>query len=168
VFGSPIAILGYSEHSYEVLESAKESGMDVGYYTDTTSKDKNLFGLTFLGFEKETDFFVKHKNVQFIFGIGSNKIRVEVAKLAILGNASLPNVLDPSAHVSLSAVIGSGNYIGKRSVINALANIGDYCILNTGCIVEHECRLGAGVHISPVAILSGNVHVIFHFKKTLK
>lgn len=68
-------------------------------------------------------------------------------------------IIDPSATISKSAVIGAGSFIGKNVVINAHAAIGSHCIINTGAIIEHECNVGDFSHISVGSILCGNMEV---------
>lgn len=79
-----------------------------------------------------------------------------------------PNLIDPSALISSSAILGgytengengAGIFVGKSAVINADAVIGRCSIINTAAVIEHECTIGAFTHISVGAILCGQVSV---------
>ncbi|HUH18931.1 acetyltransferase [Albibacterium sp.] len=154
-----IAIIGYSGHGLVVAETAIFAGIPLSYYCEKKITNRNPFQLAYLGFEESSDFRGWQEKYQFILGIGDNKIRNR-AGINILDHGNeLINVIHPSASISKSITIGTGNFISRQAVVNTLAEIGNFCILNSSCIVEHECKLGNGVHIAPGAVLSGNVHI---------
>jgi len=151
-----VAIIGYSGHSFVVLDAAKQMGLDVKYYCERNQVSCNPFGLHCLGDEGSASFDWDSTD-EFILGIGNNKIRQKVAALIVSKKKSLLNVIHPSAIISKYATFGKGNFFAANVVVNALAKIADHCILNTGCIVEHECVIHNGVHLGPGAVLAGNV-----------
>lgn len=153
-----IAIIGYSGHSFVVLDAAKQLGMDVKYYCERNQVSFNPFEINYLGDEGHA-FFDWNEADEFILGIGDNKIRQKVANLILSKKKTILNVIHPSSVISNYATVGIGNFISANVTVNALASIGDHCILNTGCIVEHECAIENGVHIAPGAVLAGNVLV---------
>lgn len=155
---SPIAIIGYSGHSFVVLDAAKQSGMTVDYYCEIMESLVNPFKLVYLGNENNPTFDWNIAGT-FILGVGDNKIRQKVAKLINSKGKELINVIHPSSVISEHLIIGTGNLIAANSAVNALSKIGNNCILNTGCIIEHECVIQSGVHIAPGAVLAGNVFV---------
>lgn len=154
-----ISIIGYSGHAYVVIDAAIESGLALQYYCNKSPVEYNPFGLEYLGFEKDLDFFNRTKEVSFVLGVGDNKIRSRIARTLLTNDKNLVNVIHPSSSLSSYFTFGTGNFIGRQVLVNALSTIGSYCVLNTGCIVEHECKLGDGVHIAPGAVLAGNVQV---------
>lgn len=86
-------------------------------------------------------------------------LRRKLVNKATAMGFQFPVIVDPSAVVSKSTVIGEGTFIGKNAVVNADALIGNHCILNTGSIVEHECAVGDFSHISIGVVLCGGVYV---------
>lgn len=94
-----------------------------------------------------------------VVAIGHNAVRDELSKkldgFGVLASA----LIHPTATISPSATIGAGGMVLAGVVVNAAARIGVGVILNTASIVEHDCVVADGVHISPGAILCGNVHV---------
>lgn len=70
-----------------------------------------------------------------------------------------PPLVDPSAIVSESAVVGRGTVVMPACVVNANTRIGEDAILNTGCIVEHDCDIGVNAHLSPGTRLAGGVRL---------
>ena len=153
-----IAIIGYSGHSFVVLDAAKQMGLEVKYYCERNHVSFNPFEITYLGDEGHA-FFDWNEADKFILGIGDNKIRQKVANLILSKKKTILNVIHPSSVISNYATVGIGNFIAANVTVNALASIGDHCILNTGCIVEHECVIKNGVHIAPGTVLAGNVLV---------
>ena len=51
-----IIIIGYSGHSYVCIDSAFSSGIEIQGYFEEKLKEKNPYGLKFLGSEVEYDF----------------------------------------------------------------------------------------------------------------
>ena len=91
--------------------------------------------------------------------VSVNSLREKLTtKVATLG-FKFPTIIDPSAVVSASAVVGEGTFVGKNVTINADVKIGQHCIMNTGSIIEHECDVQDFAHISVGSILCGEVSV---------
>lgn len=153
-----IAIIGYSGHSFVVLDAAKQMNLYVEYYCERNQISYNPFEINYLG-DEGSDSFDWNTIDQFILGIGDNKIRQKVAHLILSKKKILLNVIHPSSIISNYATFGTGNFIAANVTVNAFAKIADNCILNTGCIIEHECVIESGVHIAPGAVLVGNVSV---------
>lgn len=153
-----IAIIGYSGHSFVVLDAAKQMGLDVKYYCERNQVSFNPFEINYLG-DEGSEFFNWNVVDEFILGIGDNRIRQKVAGLILSKKKTILNVIHPSSIISNYATFGMGNFIAANATVNALAKIADNCILNTGCIVEHECIVASGAHIAPGTVLAGNVTV---------
>ncbi len=153
-----IAIIGYSGHSFVVLDAAKQMNLEVKYYCERNQATFNPLDINYLG-DEGSDSFDWNSVDQFILGIGDNKIRQKVANLILSKKKILLNVVHPSSIISNFATFGAGNFIAANVTINVLAKIGNNCILNTGCIIEHECIIESGAHIAPGTVLAGNVSV---------
>ncbi len=151
-----IAIIGYSGHSFVVLDAAKQMGLDVEYYCERNEATFNPFDTNYLGDEGSESFNWDLVD-EFVLGIGDNRIRQKVANLILSNKKNVLNIIHPSSVLSDYATFGNGNFISANVTVNAFAKIGDNCILNTGCIIEHECVIENGAHIAPGAVLAGNV-----------
>lgn len=153
-----ITIIGYSGHSFVVLDAANQMGLDVEYYCERNQVSFNPFEISYLGDEGNESF---NWNVvdEFILGIGDNRIRQKVAGLILSKKKTILNVIHPSAIISNYSTFGMGNFIAASVTVNALVKIADNCILNTGCIIEHECIIESGAHIAPGTVLAGSVMV---------
>lgn len=125
----------------------------------------NVFGVPIVGTDLDLPKFFK-KRIKHCFisigSVGDSNLRAKLYGLARKIGFIFPDLIHPSALISLQAVLGNGNYIAPGVIINAGTQIGNNCILNTGAIVEHDCRLGDFVHLSPGAVLSGGVTIGNH------
>lgn len=152
-------IIGYSGHSYVVLDAAKKAGLHIKDYAEKEERTQNPFKLEYLGFEGDANFKGWDKKYAFILGIGDNRIRERVTELIVIKGEKLLSVIHPSASIGSYVEIGNGTFVASGAMINPLVNIGKAAIINTGAIVEHECEIGDFSHISPGAVLAGNVKV---------
>jgi sugar O-acyltransferase (sialic acid O-acetyltransferase NeuD family) len=153
----PVAIIGYSGHSYVIIDILLSAGRLVSAYCDQEEKNANPYHLTFLGKENESiDQLAKY---DFFPCIGHNKIREKVfnSLSPIIG---LPiNAIHPGAVISASATMGNGVMIAANATVNPLVKLGKGVILNTSCSIDHECSIGDFTHIAPGAVLCGDVQI---------
>jgi len=153
-----VAIVGYSGHSYVVLDACFKNRFQVQYYVDLSEKQFNPFDLEYLGDESSDNFDWSIAD-GYILGIGDNKIRRNIASNIASHGKKLLNVIHPTCSIGSFAQVGSGNYIGPQAIVNTLVKLGDCCIVNSGAIVEHECQVGDHVHLAPGSVLAGQVTV---------
>ncbi|QOG03770.1 acetyltransferase [Flavobacterium sp. MDT1-60] len=154
-----VILVGYSGHSYVVIETALENGFTIVGYSDKDKINVNPYNLTYLGFEKSKDFMGWDYNASFVLGVGDNKLRQIIANFIESEGKKVETLVHKTANISKSVSLGSGIFINKNVVVNALTVVGKNVILNTGCIIEHECVLQDSVHIAPGAVLAGNVSI---------
>ncbi len=152
-------ILGYSGHSYVVIDTVIGAGYKVLGYLETESKEINPYRLTYLGIEDDLKIILSLKEKDFFLGIGSNKIRAKIFTELIGHGLSLPFIVDSTAKVSPKALLGNGTVVLPGAIINSCATIGKAVICNSSSVIEHECEIGDFCHIAPGAVLAGNVKV---------
>lgn len=155
-----ICLAGYSGHAYVVAEIATLLNYSIVGYIDLDEKKNNPFNIKYIGNEKQIDFskFVEEK-ICIALAIGDNKIRKILFEIFTKNHVSIETLQHPCASVSALATIEEGTVIMSSSVINPFAKIGKAVICNSGCIIEHECVINDFVHISPGAVLAGNVFI---------
>ena len=154
-----VYIFGYSGHAYVLIESMLDLGYTIVGYFDKQEAISNPYDLKYLGFELNVDLKSIIKK-DFVFPtIGEGDIRKKLVSLFIKENLNQFTLIEKTAKVSKTAIIGLSSYVGKNSVVNALAIIGQGVILNTSSVIEHECEIGDFAHIAPSATLAGNVKV---------
>ncbi|WP_181151497.1 acetyltransferase [Sphingobacterium gobiense] len=153
-----VAIIGYSGHSYVVIEAARMNNIHISGYCESVPSIKNPYDLIYLGNERAQDYDWQ-KDIRYFIGIGDNTIRRRITEHVIENGGRFTNIIHPSSWVSDTVIFGAGVFVNAHASVNALASIGDQCILNTGSVVEHECTIGRFAHIAPGAVLAGNVSV---------
>ena len=127
------SIVGYSGHSFVILDSAFRSKLDCTGYYDRNKKEFNPFSINYLGLESD---IVSSERI--FITIGDNKIRRNIYEDLINKDfISFLNINDPSSSVSKFAFIepDSSISIGINCVINSLAKINAGAIINTGAII---------------------------------
>jgi len=71
----------------------------------------------------------------------------------------LVSLIDPTAFIHPSAVIGRGSVIYPNCFIGVEAALGESCFLLAGAAVNHNCTVGSHVVMATGAHLAGNVTV---------
>ncbi len=155
-----IVLVGFGGHAKSVADTIERTGkFKIAGYTDSVKKESNY---CYLGddavlyqiFEKGV------KNAAIALGyMGKGSTRGEIYNLLKQIGFNIPTIVDPSAVVSDSVVLGEGTFVGKRAIVNSETKIGKGCIINTGAIVEHECIVGDFSHVSVGSVLCGQVQV---------
>ena len=95
-------------------------------------------------------------NEKIIISIGNNLTRKEISQKI---KHTFGKAIHPSAIISEFAQIDAGTVIFHRSIVQSGCSVGKHCILNTMSSIDHDCVLEDFVHISPNAVLCGNVKV---------
>jgi sugar O-acyltransferase (sialic acid O-acetyltransferase NeuD family) len=153
----PVAVVGYSGHSYVIIDILLNAGRIVTAYCDSEEKEKNPYHLSYLG--KESEVIARLKVFDYFIGVGHNGIRKKIhTQLAeYLGKPI--NAIHPSAVISASVDISHGIMISANATINPLVKLGQGVICNTSCSIDHECHIEEFAHIAPGAVLCGNVKI---------
>lgn len=102
---------------------------------------------------KQTDFFV---------GLGDSQLREKFITELTAINASIVNLIHPTAYCSNTYQIGQGSIVMAKAVISTSVKLGSGVIINSGAIIEHDCQMGDWVHVSPGVNLAGNVSLGKH------
>lgn len=155
-----IILVGYGGHAKSIADciERKNEYRIIGY----TDLKENESKYPYLGDDTVLKKYYKKGVKNAFVGIGylgKEDLRERIYKNIKEIGFDLPSIIDPSAIVSESAVIGEGVFVGKKAVVNADALIGKMAIINTGAIVEHECMIGDFAHVAVGAVLCGQVTV---------
>lgn len=97
-----------------------------------------------------------YRRYAYIISIAEPKVREKWYRTITELGLDTINVIDPTAIISRTARIGTGNYIGKGSVINANASIGDNNMIISTAVIEHHSEIGNHTRIAPSAVINGN------------
>ena len=101
-------------------------------------------------------------SVKLVNGIGlvpGAAGRIDVWNRFVARGFEFVTVVHPTAHVSSSAVLGSGVQVLGGAQVNAGAVLGDDAVINTAAVVEHHVRIGEHSHLATGAITTGGVTI---------
>jgi sugar O-acyltransferase (sialic acid O-acetyltransferase NeuD family) len=155
-------IIGYSGHSYVVIDILLNQKYAILGYCDSLEKEYNPFNIKYLGKESDARPLSILNEYNYFVAIGDNTIRGKILdKLTATLNKPALNVIHKKAICSKFVEINSqgGTLIAASATINPFVKIGKGVICNTSSSIDHECVLGNYVHIAPSAVLCGNVQV---------
>lgn len=153
-------IIGYSGHSYVIIEAAEATGHHVDGYYDLEEKIFNPYHLPYLGRETDPALIGPLTQTPLFVSIGDTATREKVYNfIKLLSPIPSPTIIHPKATIAASAQIGTGTFVGAGAVVNVFSKIGVGVICNTASVIEHECILGDFVFVGPGAVLCGNVQV---------
>lgn len=155
----PVALIGYSGHSYVACYILKSDGRKVIAYCDKEEKTNNPFDLKYLGSEHNRSTLKKLAGYDVFVSVGENFVRKKNYEYLYSKNVSCINAVHSSAILSQDVTIGKGVMIAPGVIVNPLCVIGNGAICNTGSVIEHECMIGDFAHIAPGAVLCGNVKI---------
>lgn len=154
-----VSLVGYSGHSYEIIETLIKNNFIIKGYLETNEKKQNPFSLKYLGSENQKEFIDSIKNSYFIVAIGDNSKRIERAKYISKNGGLFVNAIHHTSALSKKLILGHGNFIAKNSCVNYNSILQDHIIINTAAVVEHDCKIESGAHIGPGVVLCGGVLV---------
>ena len=147
-------LVGYSGHSYPIIEALKSLNLSFDGYFETNEKDKNPYQLKYFGDETLFDF----SDTDRVFvAIGDNKLRQKISE-KLKNDVHLFSIIDMSSLVR-TELNEKGIIVNAGAIIQPECKIGEGVIINTRAIIEHDCNIGNYAHIGPGAVLAGNVHV---------
>lgn len=155
-----MVLIGYSGHAFVVHGILKASGKNITGYCDVTEKEYNPFNLDYFGSEQSETGLEAIRAYGYFIAVGDNLLRKKIYHSMQERNVKSTNAIHPSAVIDSSVKIAEqAVMIAANATVNPLVSIGTGAICNTGCIIEHECEIGEFVHISPGAVLCGNVKI---------
>lgn len=152
-------IIGYSGHSFVVLDVLSSLGVNCSAYFDLEEKTQNPFFLKYLGKDNDEEQLKKLSNTNAYLGIGNNEIRSKGYTIFRKFGVNFPSAAHSHSYVSSHSQISNGVIVMAGVVINPFVEIGVGTICNSGSIVEHECKIGNFVHLAPGSVLNGQVEV---------
>lgn len=148
-------ILGAGTLGEIVLETATRAGLIVrGFYDDVTNATE-CDGVPVLG---RLDDFRKNYNAMAegaFVAIGDNFRRQACAESFRTLGVHFPNVIDPRAMLSPTALIGDGNLVLPGAYIGTKSSLGSCNLIFPGVSITHHNQVGNYCFFSPNASVGG-------------
>jgi sugar O-acyltransferase (sialic acid O-acetyltransferase NeuD family) len=156
-----IVMLGGGGHARVLAEVLQREGATLHGFIAPTDQDHRLGEIAWLGGDEAFD-SLDPSTTLLVNGVGSpssDPLRSHVHDDAVARGFSFRTVVDPTAIVLGSAVLGAGAQVLPGAIVGAGVSLGADVIVNTGAIIDHDCVIGAHAQIAPGAVLVGNVTV---------
>ena len=144
-------LIGASGHAKVISDILRLSNIIVSSYYD--DRDLKFFN----SIRVHTPIATIPENSTAIIAIGLNRVRKRI--VVSLPQLHYKTAIHPKSVLDKSVLIGLGSVVMASATINNATSIGAHCIINTSSSIDHDCILGDFVHISPGAILCGNVTI---------
>ncbi|MFZ7094089.1 acetyltransferase [Primorskyibacter sp. 2E233] len=154
-----LIILGAGGHGRVVSEAAMASAaFDAIAFVDNTPGlvGQRVLGVPVVAATLDAELL---DGAQLHVAIGDNATRKRVSEQFLQRGQAMATVRHPSAIISPSAQIGAGCAIMAAAIVQCGTRIGSGVILNTGAQIDHDGLIEDYCHISPGAVLTGNVTV---------
>lgn len=154
-----LVLLGAGGHARAVIDVAQAAGLLVAGVLDHPGAMDCSVPL--LGDDGQLDQAGASEHV-YLVAVGQVSIsglRAGLFRKLVDRALETPQLVAPSAYVSVSSRLGAGTVVMHRAIVNAGASVGDNCIINTGAVVEHDAKVGNHCHVSTGAILNGDARL---------
>ena len=138
-----------SPYAWDVVESARRAGHEPVCVDNTGEADARLPGLS-----------THAAPGPFVLGLSSAEHRGRAAVAARQAGLSDPVVLvDPSATLASTVVLGHGAYVNAGVVIASHTTLGCHVNVNRSASLGHDNEVGFGASFGPGALTTGGVLV---------
>jgi len=97
------------------------------------------------------------KDSKLFCGIGDNQFRKNI--IQDLPEELFINCISPLSNISLTSILGYGNYVGHFSNIISDSKLGNFNFINDGVCIGHDVTIGNYNHLSPHVCLGGYVSI---------
>ena len=161
-----IIIFGCGGHAKIVLDCIKlmKNYRSIGFMDNQNYNSELSKKIKYLGSIENINNIIKGHDLKELLGvvaIGSNFIRRKVVQDIAKVNDRFKwmNVIHPSAIVSNSAKIGSGNMILAGSIICSDTIINNHVSINTGTCIDHDNIFSNFSSTGPAVATGGNVRI---------
>lgn len=157
-----LGIIGAGDLGVQLAHLARRSGQyePVAFYDDTLAPGTGVAGLAVAGGLDAIEAAGQHPFDALIIAIGYRHLAFRQQLFQRLrGRFRFATLVDPSAIVDPTCVVGEGAVIYPGCVLDMNAAIGGNTLLNVGCVVAHDSRIGEGCFLSPAVKLAGFVRI---------
>ena len=153
-----------------IIMGAGDLGKDVAWLVERINDKKpewNLLGFTEKGDMKECqgypvlgtdDIIENYEDVYVVCALANTAIREKIIN-TLPENAHVATLIDPTAIIHKTAIIGEGSMIFANSLVGINANVGKQCVVLYNAAVNHDVTVGDYTTVYPNATISGKCNV---------
>jgi sugar O-acyltransferase (sialic acid O-acetyltransferase NeuD family) len=132
----------------------------VGFADDNPTLANTLIdGVPVLGSVRAVLVAFRGRNVRVHLAIGNNQRRKRLAKLWRDDGFRGATLVDPTAVIAPTALVGEGTFIGPLTIVAPHARVGNFVLINTHVGVGHHASVGDYAQLCPGARVSGECKI---------
>ncbi|CAN7241377.1 acetyltransferase [Pseudarthrobacter oxydans] len=155
---------GFGRETLDVVRSLNRSSSSPVYdllgVVDSQPSEANLsrldaLGVRFLG--SESDWIASSRLAQYLVGVGSPKIRRQIAHRFDSAGYRAATVVHPTAVVGSNSTLSAGSVVCAGAQISTNVVIGAHAHINPNATVGHDAVLKDFVSLNPGSVVSGEV-----------
>ena len=158
-FNRKIAIFGCGGLSKDIFYCLK----DIFQFNNISMDEKVVFvdkevknGDFFLNCPLRNQVDLDVNEYQVIIAIGNPIIRKKIVD-DLPKFTYFPTIIHSTVLLNPKVLLGKGVVILPNSIVSCDVKVGDFSIIDRAVQIGHDCSLAEYVHLSPAAVLSGNV-----------
>jgi UDP-perosamine 4-acetyltransferase len=154
----PLVVLGTTNFSESVAETASLAGFDVAGFVENLSRERcaePLLGLPVHWIDDAAPLADTH---DAICGLGTTRRVIFVEQATALG-FRFATVVHPTAYVAPSTTLGTGAYVGPLAAISPHCRIGNHVIVLQGSLVGHHAEIGDYSSLMMGANVAGSTQI---------
>lgn len=160
-----LIIIGARQWGREVYAAAKNSVSYMkGEYDIKGFLDSNLYVLDGLRGDYppiigDAESYTVEPDDVFFCAMGEPHLRKHYTDIIENKGGDFATIINPTARINPTAVIGKGSYIGPYSIVSDNVDIGSHCVLQCFNDLGHDVKVGDYVSIESYVFLGGGATV---------
>lgn len=150
---------GFSKQVVEIVEKMNEQQpryqIEGLIDDDPHLSGQNILGYPVAGNREKLKQIASRKSISAVVAISATRVRRRI--VSQFPEIDWVNLVHPSAVISRTLTMGTGNIICAGTIINPDCTIHKHCHINIGCTLGHDVTLENYATLMPGCHLSGNV-----------
>lgn len=157
-----LLIVGAGGMGREVVDMVRAHGeeryADIAFIDDSLAPGILVYGVRVAG-NRTILGDLKPGTVDLCVAVGDPHTRREIVEDIKRYGHTFATIIDPSAVVRPTAIIGEGVIVSARAFVSCNVSLQSHALVNIGAIVGHDAVVGRYAFIGPGALVSGAVRI---------
>lgn len=152
---------GMGRETYHLARVCKENGLQVNIkgFIDDSLPDLSSFKYNYPPVIGTIQDYKPEKDDVFVCSIGDVKTKCKLVETIINKGGVFISLIDPSAHIEITADIGNGALIFHDVHVGSEANIGKFVMLQSYSAIGHDVSIGDYCRIDPKTSCVGGTRI---------
>ena len=153
-------MFGGDSTALEIAEAARELGEEIENVLHVVPREEGVDGISRIPIDELAQYAAATANDSgYILSMADQDVRETCLKTAEDAGLNPATIIHPLTHVSKTAQLGEGVYVGSFSVISCSVVIEAHALINFQVTVGHHSHVGAHARLNPGARIGGRCHI---------